>query len=258
MSKELATTNALAGLEGLGAGLKNTIKGAPTATDFTALKLKNGRWIYGAANTQINKKSTWLFDPRTVEHGWICWKQREQGDTGKASPPLGERMVPFSQPKPLEADLPFFAEGRWDSQYLIKVTCFSGDEAGTELLYKSSADGMQKELVKLLVAIEQRILAGEEAVFPVVKLRYDDYNHPTWGQTFTPVFKIVDWLKANEIPTLAAPDEKTSDDEPQKKKKKKGKKNKTIDAEPVDTAESDTTAGGGETEAPQMRRRRRA
>ena len=146
------------------------------------------------------------------------------------------------------------------------MVCLSGDEAGTELRYQSSAKGMIEQLIKLLVHIEQRIIAGESAVFPVVKLRTTSYNHPAHGQIFKPEFKIVDWITAEETPTLDAPGA-DNDDEPKKKKKKNKKnKNKTIDAEPV--AEQDDelpddmlagmTDGGGETEAPIVRRRRRA
>ena len=262
MNTELTkTSNAIRGLEGLSAGLANTIKGAPQATDFTALKLKNGRWLFGANNSEVTKKSTWFFDPRTVQHGWICWTDDANKGSGKAAAPLGQRMVPFSQPKPLEVDLPFFADGTWASQYIIKVVCVSGDEVGTELRYQSSAQGMIEQLVKLLVTIEQRILSDEQAVFPVVKLRTTDYNHPQWGQTFKPEFKIVDWLTAEETPAILDGEPVDSDDEPKKKKKKKKNKknkNKTIDLEVEVEVEADATAGGGETEAPQMRRRRRA
>lgn len=258
MSQELAT-NALTGLEGLGAGLRNTIKGAPQATDFTALKLKNGRWLYGAANTEISADSSWLFDPRTVEHGWICWKKRAEGDKSKAGPPLGHRMVPFSDPKPEEKDLPYFADGDWAEQYLVKVVCVSGDEAGTELLYQSSAQGMIEQLVNLLVKIENRIAEGKKGVLPVVKLRTTDYNHPVWGQTFKPEFKIDGWINVDDAPKLES---KTAAVEAPMKKKKKKDKGKVIDAEPVtEIADEELPAGvpgGGETEAPVMRRRRRA
>ena len=54
-----------------------------------------------------------------------------------------------------------------------------------------------KAFDKLILAIQQRLVADPLHCCPVLVLGAESYDHPKWGETWKPIFDIVDWSDMN-------------------------------------------------------------
>lgn len=198
MSNEVATnraTAALAALGGLKQALTNVQSTLVVAGGDTLLRLlKDGVWVYGADNVEVEIGSRWAINPLSIHHGFSSWSE-----TGKGQNELvGEVMVPATSPLPSKAELPNTGFN-WNQQVSFALKCMTGEDTGTELLYKTTSAGglgMFNKLVGALLAQLERDAANP---VPVVDLGSAYYTHKKWGKTYTPEATIVAWASMDGV-----------------------------------------------------------
>jgi len=172
--------------EDLEKGLQNvqqSIQGGTGGMPFLRL-LKAGFFVYGAENIEVEPGSEWAINPYSIMHGFACWAPGEL---------LDERMVPFTQPPPNKAELPDLGES-WDQQVAMQLACVSGEDTGTNVLYKGTSTGLRNASKELINSIIGQLQTDKVNVVPVVELENDSYQHKTYGQIFYPILTIKSWI----------------------------------------------------------------
>jgi hypothetical protein len=151
--------------------------------------LKDAKWVFGQKDDPVQEGSSWAINPLTLAHGWVAWTNHE-GNTKNSM--VGEVMVPVHEPKPPR---PPAAEGGWpfNEQRIFELACIDGDDAGTEVLYKTSSYGGMRAVDDLLADLQDQLNANPGFPCPVVQLNTDSYQHQKYGKIYNPVFNIVDW-----------------------------------------------------------------
>lgn len=206
MSNDIAATMAstdLAAYADLDADLAVFQQSAPPKSFDPYLRmLKDGSWVYGADNVDVQPGSTWAIHPLTIMHGYVCWLKLEPGDK-RAPKKLGEVMVRYNQPKPDRSSLADHgAENPWGEQVGFKIACTSGEDTGTQTQYSTTSyGGMQEVMERLVPAIAAKVkeeklkgpINGNSKIVPVVRLESGFYEHKQYGRTYTPRFTIVGW-----------------------------------------------------------------
>ena len=154
-----------------------------------------GLWVYGAESHELGGMLV-AVDPESFEHGWVVWDN---------SAVQAESMVPLNQ-TPLEK-----APGA-DAQLSFTAAVVDGDNAGTQLLYKSSSKG-GKEFVGSLAG--KIALADPAKDCPVVTLSSGSYRHRSYGKIYTPSFNIERWTSKPSEATQAVLESAPSQPEPE-------------------------------------------
>jgi len=151
---------------------------------YLKMDKNTGIFMYGAEETEVEEGSKWAVNPYSFIHGFIAW-----GDGSK----LGEVMTPAVQPVPLRSELPDVGGDGWNEQVGMQMRCVSGEDEGTQVLYKGSALGLKKAYQGLLVEVINQIKSGNADMVPVVVLESDSYKHKKYGRIYTPQLRIVEW-----------------------------------------------------------------
>lgn len=202
--KTSSASNALAALGGLKAGLSNVQASIPVAGGEPILRMgRDGIWVYGAENTEVEDGSEWAVNPLSLKHGWICWKKRPEGSKEKAEK-YGEVLVPMREPKPTFNALPTYEDGEWSEQTSITLRCLNGTDEGAQTDYKPSSIGGSNAMKDLIAAIMKQLDTDPDHPVPVILLKSDHYNNKTWGKTYVPILEIIDWM---DMDGLGADDE---------------------------------------------------
>lgn len=251
-----AAAGALAAISGLRAGLQNVAAAVPVAGGVPILRMgRDGKWIYGQDNYEVEDGSEWAANPMSLQHGYICWKKRPEGSKEKAEK-LGEVLVPMTSKKPLKDSLQQYGDSAWQDQVSIDFRCMSGQDEGEQVVYKPSSVGGLNEIGSFIEAIMKQIDADPEHPVPVVRLAFDHYPHPTYGKTYTPVLEIVRWVSLEDAEDVA-------DEAPEPvKEEPKPVENARRTRAPEPAAEQDNEPSGAQqapaAESGERRRRRRA
>lgn len=195
----------LAMVNQLKAGIANVQRTlVKTAGDPYMRFQRDGTWVYGQDDTEVQEGSLWALNPMSIQHGWVAWKRGEKVDNSGG--PLGQIMVPATQPKPSEMDLPELSDksGQWVQQYAVTMLCMTGEDKGEQTLWKTNSKGGVDAFDKLLKAIGIQLDADVTKPVPVVQLLSDSYKNRTYGgNTYTPELKVVQWIEMSEsLPDL--------------------------------------------------------
>ena len=212
---------------------RNMIK---SSTGGSYLKLsKGGFFTYGVDDTEVEEESQWAINPNSFTLGYVAWPVK---GTGK---PLGEEMRSILDDPIAESQLPSI-EGTWAQQVGMQLACVSGEDTGTQVVYKASSKGGINGFNDLLNQVMTHLKAnpGTDAVVPIVELEVDSYPHPDYGKIYTPEFVIKKWMKITDVKLEA---EDAPEVEPEEK----------VDPEPEAKTETET-----EKKKPARRRRRKA
>src|SRR5262245_7145275 len=135
---------------------------------------RDGEWIYGQSNEPIQEGTLWGRNPLSIGHGWVCWPT---GDTaGQAGNKiLGESMTAVHEPKPVRPEpingFPFV------EQRQIDMKCLNGEDAGTEVLFKTNSVGGMRAFDGLLAKLQTQLMDNPAYPCPVMELLVDSYNH---------------------------------------------------------------------------------
>lgn len=151
--------------------------------------LKDGTWVYGAENIEVEAESLWAVNPNSLQHGWSCWSKGEDNQAGEL---LGEAMVSMFSTKPNIADLPQHGFP-WSDTIAFSLRCVSGEDEGVQVLYKVNSKGGLNASRVLLQALIKQVDTDPANLVPILELQKSYYNHKTWGRTYIPIFRIDDW-----------------------------------------------------------------
>jgi hypothetical protein len=155
--------------------------------------LRDGIWVFGQENIEVQEGSRWAVNPMQLAHGWVCWidggPNAKNELAGEVMGPMWEPRVP--RPAPIDAT-PF------KEQFGCDLKCLTGDDAGIEVAFKTPSDGGIRAMVKLRDDIQRHLVNGGAAFpCPVVELEQESYNHSKWGKIYKPILNIVGWCDMN-------------------------------------------------------------
>ena len=188
-------STAVAALQSLKQGLQNVSSTIISAGGDPFLRLlKDGNWVYGAENVDVQEGSYWAVNPLSLEHGFVAWTDHPGKQVNEI---VGEVMVPMTQPLPPRASLADVG-WPWSQQLSWQVRCMTGEDEGTQVLYKTTSVGGIRAMEKLIAAISAQLDRDPGKPVPVIELLTDSYQHKKWGQTYTPVFDIKRWIALDD------------------------------------------------------------
>jgi hypothetical protein len=193
-----ASAGALAALGNLKQGLQNVQSGIRVAGGEPILRMgRDGIWIYGADNVEVEPGSTWAINPMSLTHGFICWKVIPEGSKEKPEL-LGEETRSMFQPLPNKDSLPDYGHP-WAEVLSVQLKCLSGEDEGEQTLYKTSSTGGLRAMKELIGSIMEAIDKHPETPVPVVQLKSDSYPHKQYGKTYFPVIAIEKWVSMEGV-----------------------------------------------------------
>jgi hypothetical protein len=151
--------------------------------------LRDGTWVYGAENIEVEQGSQWAVNPNSLQHGYCCWSKGDDNDAGEL---LGEAMVSMFSPKPNLDDLPKYGFP-WTEQIAFSLRCASGEDEGVQVQYKVTSKGGMNAARVLLQQLIKQVDADPANLVPLVELQSATYQHKKWGRIYTPVLTIAGW-----------------------------------------------------------------
>lgn len=196
---------ALAAIKGLKQGIQNVKSTIMVKGGDPFLRLgKDGNWVYGQEDIEVEGKSHWAANPLSIQHGWIAWNRDKGADNSGG--PLGEVMVGLGHPLPPKSSLQDVGHD-WDQQISIMMKCLDGADKGEQVLYKTASVGGVGAMDKLIGAIDLKLAEDTDAVVPILSLDSDSYKHPTYGKTYFPVLTITGWMTLDGVEAVEAPED---------------------------------------------------
>lgn len=262
MNTNIATAaagGAVASLKNLKAGLQNVRDNTKPKGGEPILRLgRDGIFIFGADNLEVEAGSTWAVNPLSLQHGFICWKVIPK-DSKESPELLGEEMVSMFSAKPDKLALPDYGHP-WEDCLSFNLLCLSGEDKGEQVLYKTSSTGGLRATREFIAALMDQLDKDESKPVPVIELKSDHYQHKTYGKTYFPVFSVVKFVAMDEAPTgeVEAPKEEPKQAAPQEQTRRRGAA-PTPATEPDVEDEQDEPEATPQQTAPagEVRRRRR-
>ena len=186
---------------------------ASMSGDDTYLRLqKDGAWVYGADDMDVEPGSLWAVNPSTIKLGWVAWADNDK---------KGEVMALITDAPVMRSDLDNVGAD-WKAQISIELVCVEGEDEGTRVVYNASSKGAMRELSRLVGEIGEQVTKDPVNIVPIVTLYTDSYKHKKYGKIYTPVIdieKFVD-MEATEIPADEVEDEEP-EDEPEEKPRRR-------------------------------------
>ena len=200
-----AASTAVAVLSSLRTGLQNVQATIPDAGGKSLLRLgRDGVWVYGQENIEVQPGSEWAFNPMSLKHGWIAWTDHR----GRPNEVAGEVMVPMTSLLPAYDSLQDVG-WPWDQQLSIELVCLTGEDEGTQVLYKTTSVGGSSEMKNLIASLMRQLDTDPEHPVPICTLETDSYTHRTYGKTFTPQFTIRAWGALDQTEYASAGEQQT-------------------------------------------------
>jgi hypothetical protein len=189
---------ALAALGNLKSGLANVQAAIPVAGGEPILRMgRDGIWLYGQDNIEVEDGSEWAANPLSLKHGYICWKKIPEGSKEKPEK-LGEVLVSMYDAKPVKTSLPDYGHP-WAEQTSITFKCLNGTDEGTQVDYKPSSVGGSNAMAELISEIMAQLDKDPAHPVPVIALESDSYMHPQYKKTYVPILKIVRWISMDGV-----------------------------------------------------------
>lgn len=182
-------STAVGALQSLRSGLQNVQQQIVTVGGDPFLRLlKDGGWVYGAENIEVEEGSIWAVNPLSLAHGFVSWSDNKKG----ANEILGEVMVPATSPLPNRMQLQDTGQD-WKQQLAFQIACTSGEDKGQQTLYKTTAVGGMNAVKALIAEIMKQLDKDPNKPVPLIELSADSYVHKTYGKTYVPEFVIKGW-----------------------------------------------------------------
>lgn len=200
-----AAATAIASLSQLKTGLQNVSSTIVTPGGMPILRLlKDGSWVYGAENVEVEDGSLWAVNPYSLQHGWVSWTDKPGNQPNEI---VGEVMVPMTSPLPVASELRDTG-WEWSQQLSVELQCVSGEDKGTTVQYKVTSVGGMNAIKALIASLMKQLDTDADRPVPVCSLDHDTYMHKRHGKVYVPVINVQKWVEL----TADAP----VDDEPEK------------------------------------------
>lgn len=208
-----AAGGALAALGNLKAGLANVKQAVRAPGGEPIMRLgRDGVWIYGADNVEVEDGSEWAINPLSIRFGYVCWKVIPQGS--KAQPELFGKHSRTMMQTPLDvmALQAKDSEGNdvdhekhpWAEFIGCDMLCVSGEDSGTQSPYEPSSTGGIRAMRELCAKIDAQLDSDPAHPVPVVELASDSYEHKQYGKTYFPVLKVKRWVGLDDVNDVGA------------------------------------------------------
>lgn len=225
-----AAAGALAALSQLKTGLQNVSSTIVTPGGTPILRLlKDGSWVYGAENVEVEDGSLWAVNPYSLQHGWVSWTDKPGNQSNEI---VGEVMVSMQSPLPVHSDLQNTGWD-WDQQLSVELQCVTGEDKGTTVQYKVTSVGGMNAIKALIAELMKQLDTDETRPVPVVSLDHDTYMHKKHGKVYVPIISVQKWVELTaEAP--AVEDEPETKAEPEKPARQRQSVPQTRRAEPAD------------------------
>lgn len=190
------SSTALASINSLKQGIANVQQTMVRKSSDPYLRmLKDGVWVYGQEDLEVEPGSIWAANPLSIQHGWVAWNREKGADNSGG--PLGEVMVSLNTPLPGKDTLKDVGAD-WDYQMAIAFMCLTGTDKGEQVLYKASSVGAAKAMDDLVKAIMRQLDADDTKPVPTVTFDNSSYNHKLYGKTYEPVIDINGWVELSD------------------------------------------------------------
>ena len=188
------------------------VQSAATATAGSGQQFmkftKFGSFEFGAEDIETEEGALFAVNPMGFGQGWIAWGDKEHGTQSEM---LGEVMSSSSEAMPAQ---PAAVNGIWAEQRAIQLACVSGEDEGTQMLFKTSSLGGKKFYAAIVLEVVKKINAGDPEIVPIITLEAESYQHAKYGKIFTPTFTVKSWQTMAEQ-TVASNDESSEEEEPE-------------------------------------------
>jgi hypothetical protein len=162
--------------------------------------MKNGRYVFGPNNEEMQEGSHWAVNIMSMAHGWSCWVE---GAPGKANDLAGEVLVSMTLPRPVQPQP--IGETEFKELYSMEMKCLNGDDAGTEVVYRINSVGGKRAIMALMDEIYGQLARRPAYPCPVLVFSSDSYQHKKWGPTAYPIFTVIGWANmSGEVEPEAA------------------------------------------------------
>lgn len=242
-------TALVANIAGLKHALVNVQSSIPSTGGDPFLRLlKDGAWVYGAENIEVEAKSRWAVNIFGLEHGWVAWTDFDKADR-KPNEIVHERMVPMDQPLPQLDELPR-TNWPYQQQLLMPLTCMTGEDRGVVVRYKTTSTGGLNAVRKVIGEVMAQLDRDPATPVPLLELNTDHYAHKTYGRTYVPVLDVVGWVAAaDNMPTEAQVNDATQAGGPDAQVDAKPARRRAATGETAKPAEDPVAAKRRELEA---------
>lgn len=237
--------SAVAALSSLKTGLANVVATLPTSTGEPYLRMqKDGTWVYGQEDTEVEPGSTWAINIFSFRHGYSSWTDHPKDPRTNKQPKnekVGEVMVAMTDHKPSKNTLDDTG-WEWRDQVSVQLKCMSGEDKGEQVLYNTTALGGTNAIAKLIEAIQKQLIDDDGHPVPVIELQSDSYNHTQWGKTYFPIMNIVGWvsLDGEEMAEQAAEPAPAPEPAPEPAKPSRTRRASTVPStKPAETKQPD-------------------
>jgi len=185
--------------------------------DYLQLKASTG-WTFGQDNIETEEGAKWAINPASMAKGFINWSPD--------SKVLGDVLQPVTSGLVRRADLPAITEPSdgWQEQCGFMLSCVSGEDEGTQVMYIASTMGASKEFARIYNEIIAKAKAGSADIVPIVLLDRGSYAHSIkkYGQVTFPIFDIVGWqgLEDTAVSEEAEPEAIEEEEAPKRRRRR--------------------------------------
>jgi hypothetical protein len=149
---------------------------------------KDGEWVYGADNTEVEENSLWAVNPFSMSLGFIAWGTGAQEGTV-----LGEQMARVGEVPVQRGNLQDVG-AEWTPCCSFEMVCLNGEDKGTHVLYKTNSVGGRRAFADMMQLIAAAMDDAEGKCVPILNLDCDSYPHKKYGKIYTPIFDIKKWV----------------------------------------------------------------
>ena len=169
--------------------------GEQASSSRVYITFKNGEYLYGAEDELIPLGTRFIANMPGLRVGWKRWS------AGRVTDDLLELLADGVPPR-RRSDLGDLDQGLWelddrkqprDPWQFTNELVLRGLETGDEFVFATSSKGGLGAVGELCKAYG-RLYRQKPGLLPVVELQADHYNHKTFGKTYYPVLKLVDWI----------------------------------------------------------------
>ena len=169
--------------------------GEQASSSRVFITFKNGEYLYGPDDELIPLGTRFVANMPGLRVGWKRWAANRVTDD------LLELLADGVPPR-RRSDLGDLDQGLWelddrkqprDPWQFTNELVLRGLETGDEFVFATSSKGGLGAVGELCKAYG-RLYRQKPGLLPVVELQADHYNHKTFGKTYYPVLKLVDWI----------------------------------------------------------------
>lgn len=164
---------------------------------------KDGSWVYGAENTEIEDSSLWAINPFSMSMGFIAWGAQGSRDEGTV---LGEKLSLLTEP-PVQRGTLEDVGAEWTPCVAFDLMCLNGEDKGVMVKYKTNSVGGKRAFSDMLQLVSAAMDDAEGKCVPIVTLDADSYPHKKYGKIYTPVFNVKKWVMPSDSELGGAPEQ---------------------------------------------------